>query len=632
MLLLALSAASILAGAAGFVVAMPPRGIPFILLAFGLSAWGACVASVGLAGLLGVLTPSALALFAVAWLAAGILAAWRSGQAPDLGTRLRRSATTARAVAGWPPVAAGLAIVGLSLAWRAVLAVRLPVVDILGWQYHLVLADVWIQSEALVRVSQNLWTDGWPATGELLTAWLMAFTRSDALAGFTSLLPLPLAIVACAGLAREIGASRRSATLAGLLLGMTPAWLALAGTSYPDPGLATAVVAAWWLGLRLLRGERNVVTALLFGIASGLAIGAKGSSLVLVGPIVAGVGLALLVETIRQMRARTGWVDPFAAGIGILVPIVILGASWYLKNALVHGNPLFPVGFGPFAGEAEHFGAPPMPAQLLEQSLPGQLFRSWTYDWHLTEYPYNVRPGGFGHAWPAGLALAAIGLGWLVDRRRAAAIGLVVLPGVAALALVPSAWYARYTLFLPALGWALAALAIDRLRARSRTVVGLLLVAVATVSVAFANALPNVRLSPQRDTLATRSAQYLELVLSGSSQERSAINHRGQCARMDVIPEGTRVVVESAYLVPHAAIGPRLQRTLVQPPPETRTIPELVAYLRVQDATWLVTRAETELDRLVSSRPTLFERRARSCHGARIWAVIGFERTAGGGP
>ena len=74
------------------------------------------------------------------------------------------------------------------LLWRTFLALRMPVIDYDGWSYHLVTVDVWLQANEIVRVPQRIWTDGNPSNGEVLTTWLMAFDRRDALAGFTSIL------------------------------------------------------------------------------------------------------------------------------------------------------------------------------------------------------------------------------------------------------------------------------------------------------------------------------------------------------------------------------------------------------------------------------------------------------------
>lgn len=66
-----------------------------------------------------------------------------------------------------------------ALAWRLVLALRLPILEFDGFSYHLVTVDVWLQSGFIGRVPQRIWSDGYPANGELLTTWLVAFGRDD---------------------------------------------------------------------------------------------------------------------------------------------------------------------------------------------------------------------------------------------------------------------------------------------------------------------------------------------------------------------------------------------------------------------------------------------------------------------
>ena len=380
------------------------------------------------------------------------------------------------------------------LVWRTVLAVRLPVVDVLGWQYHLVTVDVWLQANAIVPVTQNVWTDGWPAAGELLTTWLAAFTRTDALTGFTALLPIPMAMVATAGLARAFGAGRGTALLVGLLFGMLPAVVVLAGTSYPDTAATASVLAAWWLGLRILRGERDLAAFLLFGIAVGLGFGTKGTSIPLMVPIVIAVSAAVALDLVRSPRGRAHVGRAIACTTVFALPVLVLGASWYLKNFIVHGNPLFPVAFGPFAGPvpAGAYGAPPVPKALVGFGSIEQTLRSWVADWGLHSYDYNQRPGGFGLAWLVVLPFAVGGGALLARRRDFAVLGLVVAPALITLAVMTSPWYARYTLFIPGVLLPLAAVALEWLRPRLRTLLGLGLVGLAAVSLLFANAAPNI--------------------------------------------------------------------------------------------------------------------------------------------
>ena len=349
-MLMAAASIALLVAATLISCLLPRRGAVAWLLSLGIFAWGMCVTTVAMAGVVvRDLSGPTLFLLSCTWLAVAGIIFWRRGH-PSVWLPLRAGLRATWRALAWAPTAAAAVIVVLSIATRAFLAVRLPVADLLGWQYHLVFVDVWLQANRIVGVPQNKWTDGWPATGELLTTWLAAFGRSDALTGFTGLLPIPIAMVGCIGLARSFGASRGTALLAGLLLGMTPAMLALAGTTYVDTAFTAAVVAAWWYGLRMIGGERDASAALLFGIATGLALGIKGTSFILVLPVLAGVGTLLLVDAVRGMSGPVRRWAPWLSIAAMAVPVLMLGASWYLKNLLVHGNPVYPIGIGPFEG------------------------------------------------------------------------------------------------------------------------------------------------------------------------------------------------------------------------------------------------------------------------------------------
>ena len=619
-ILLAVASAAVVVAALGIVAQARPRGVLSALLAIGLYAWAIVTLTMGLAGLvLRDLSPTTLLVGSLAWPAAVLLVARRRGRSL---TSLRRSLAVAlgvpRATLTWPPVAVALVLVGASLAWRTLLAFRLPVVDLLGWQYHLVFVDVWLQSNAIVRVAQNVWTDGWPATGELLTAWLAAFTRTDALTGFTSILPIPIAMVATSGLARSLGAGRRAALLAGLLLGMTPGIVALAGTTYLDTALAATVTAAWWVGLRLVSGERDASTALLFGIAAGLAFGLKGTSLALVTPILVAVAFVLVRELLSRPgeRRREAW-----ARLGlVVVPVLVFAGSWYFKNLLIHGNPMYPVAVGPLSGlPPGSYGAPPVPDELSGLGLLGQVFGSWAFDWQQTAYDYNVRPGGFGRAWLAVVGLGLVGLALLVRSRRIAALLLVVAPTLLSLAVLTSPWYARYTFFVVALGLALAAVTIHALGRWPRAAVAAALVGLASTSLAFANARPNIDL-PLGSSAGFRT--YVAFVLGASDSERSRVDRWESCARLGSIPPGVRVAVDVRFMMPHGAVGRALDRTLTEPPPTGLSSPdELAAAMEARDADWLVTHPTGSAQEYAQADPDRFVFHGTTCFRGSLWEI-----------
>ncbi len=623
-LLLVASAAMIIA--AVLVAATFIRGGTIaLLLGVALLADVLVVASIAIAGIaLRSLTGPTLTALSVAWLLAAGLLVLRRPRAPAIWRRrLRRGVRAGVEAVSDPAVAIAAILVLALLAWRLVLAVRLPIVDYDGWSYHLVFTDVWVERGALTLVPQRIWTAGYPAIGEILATWFAVFTRSDALTGLASLLSIPAAIVATAGLARRLGASRAGAALAGLLLGLTPALLALAGTTYVDNASVAFVVASWWFGLRVVEGEERRTTALLLGIATGLAIGTKGTNVILVLPVAAVAGLVLI------RRAWSRGEHPPGAARGALeralllaAPIVLFGVSWYLKNLLVHGNPLYPFAVGPFAGPTTLTDFTFTPAQLAGRSPIEQLLASWTYDWRLDRYAYNQRPGGLGRAWPIVAAAALVGIATLVRRQRLAALGLVVVPALVAIAIMPMPWYARLTLFLPALALPLAALGIDRLPRRPASLAGLALVLVAGVSAGYANIHPNIDIRPAvaRSPSRVTAAQYLGYVFRVSDARRADVSLRHECAGFDAVPSGS-VVVPAGFNLLHGVVGPNLDRTLGEPVADVVDGRSLVEAVQSQGASWFVTSSGSGTDAIAESSPDLFVRLGDVCQGARLWRL-----------
>jgi hypothetical protein len=623
------------AGAALLVAAvvvaawLPARGTIAYLVAAMLVAYTMVVASMGIAGLaVHSLSPLVLTAIAAVLLVAAVLPAVIQQRARAGWTaRARHSTRTAFNVLRDVPVAVAATLVLGILAWRGFIALRLPIVDYDGWSYHMVFVDVWLQNDALSAVPQRIWTEGYPANSELFTAWLAAFTHSDALAGFTSLLPIPLAIAATAGIARSLAVGAPRALLAGLLMGLTPALVAQAGTTYVDTTSVAFVAATWWLGLRVVRGERDVAAAALLGIAAGLAVGTKGTNVLLVGPVVAAAAVAVARPALRAGPALRPSHQPVRmqsvlvglAAIGI--PILVLGASWYLKNLVVYGNPLYPFAVGPFQGPTTFTEFAFVPPQLEGKSLPVQLAQSWLADWNLTRYAYNVRPGGLGRAWPLLLLAAAIGVTLLVRRRSFAPLILVVLPAAVTLATMPMPWYARLTLFLPAIAAPLALVALDAVPRRAATPAALAIVAVAAVSAGFANIHPNIDISaalgPSQHAGFTN---YIRYILDPAAERRANVSLRSDCRGFGEIPDGVTVGAAGFNLL-HGVVGPSLSRRLSDPIAGSSDAAGLASTARSMGATWIVTSAGGDNETLARGAPDLFIDRGAICQGAHLWQL-----------
>jgi 4-amino-4-deoxy-L-arabinose transferase-like glycosyltransferase len=169
-----------------------------------------------------------------------------------------------------------------------------------------------------------------PSNLELWFAFLMAPLRSDDLAGTGQVAFAALAALAIVAAVREAGGRRTAALAAALLFLLVPEVWQQARTAMTDLGLAALLLASLPFSLRAARrasaGELMTAAAAL-----GLAVGTKY------------VGLPLALPfALAALSAKAGRPRPAALAAAAAV-VFATGGFWYLRNALVTGNPFYPV-------------------------------------------------------------------------------------------------------------------------------------------------------------------------------------------------------------------------------------------------------------------------------------------------
>jgi hypothetical protein len=197
----------------------------------------------------------------------------------------------------------------------------------------------------------------------------------------------------------------------------------------------------------------------------------------------------------------------------------------------------------------------------------------------------------------------------------------LLLPAAVTLLTMPMAWYARLTLFLPALAVPIAAVALRALPARPAMAGGVLLVAVAATSLVSANVRPNIdirvatggRSWPETDA-------YLAYLAQPSDADRDNVNLRHECAGFDVIPPGARVTPGGFNLL-HGVVGPSLDRILTAPLTTESSGADIASAMRASGATWIVTQKSTDIDKLVAASPRLFLAHGDICQDGRLWQL-----------
>lgn len=431
--------------------------------------------------------PAALLVLALA-AAAGLAAAWGSGRAArgadDRSAPVAETAgETAAEVAGQPEPAAEAApawpwraLGWLALAWLVwvflqalVLAALRPPLDWDGLYYHLPAISGWAVVGRvcwLDGAADLLWANGYPLGVEALGLLLHFAFGTSRLADAGNLAYWPLAALAVAALARRLGAGRPGAMLAAALIVGAPVFVAQSVTCYSDPAFAACVMAALALAAALWAAPwpPPAGQVALAGAALGLLAGVKSAG----APYALVLGLVLAVKLLVA-AGRAGPAAPRRASLWLaaagrvgllLLAAAFVGGYWYGRNVVHTGNPLFPiqVKLGTLI-LADGYD----PARMLAANMPPWLARVppfWRlpYAWLQTDAPIGgyAPTGGMGFVWLLG-GVPAIAALWIGRRRWLTAPARTTLALLTALTfflllIQPGNWWARFTVWLHALG------------------------------------------------------------------------------------------------------------------------------------------------------------------------------------
>jgi len=244
----------------------------------------------------------------------------------------------------WPRVFShALAVIAIVLtaavAWGDLVA-GLPAAPV-GWDamtYHLYFPARWLQEGRIFHLP-TVFSDNAaayaPQNGALLFAWQMALLGSDATTDVCQLLGLAALAVAVHRLGRTLGVVRLPATLAGL----TVFWWAPLRRLATSANVDLLAIACWTAGVAWLLSARPFSdahrppagTVAAAGLALGLAAGTKTVGL----PLAALAVLLPLADA--AVHRRLAPLVPLAGGL------LAGGGFWYLRNAWLYGNPLFPL-------------------------------------------------------------------------------------------------------------------------------------------------------------------------------------------------------------------------------------------------------------------------------------------------
>jgi hypothetical protein len=311
--------------------------------------------------------------------------------------------------------------------------------------YHLPKVAEWVRAGGFTKEMGLDPFATFPAGFELIETWWVVFLHHDLLIEMAGIEFLLVGATATRVLAERLGLGPRASLLAALLYALIPG-VHLQATSCLNDGAVAALVVATFA----LTASRALWRLILLPV--GLGIGVKATF------IYALPGILLLAWLLRR-EARPPATP--SRGLTVLASLATAtGLFWYARNAIVYGNPVFPMGEREFAVQTS-----PSLSSLIASF--GALISERIFDRH-PYGPYLDRISGWGLV---AVSCGLVGLFVLLraDRRfrnMALAYG-ASLTGVF-LMVASDDWNMRFVLFFPSLLVIAAAGLADRMRACTR--------------------------------------------------------------------------------------------------------------------------------------------------------------------
>jgi hypothetical protein len=455
------------------------------------SAWlGIVFSTVGVLGWGNSLTRRNLALLA----AVASLALLVASLAPNFRERGVASLRALRSLAALPLGALRACVAERSVALAGVVAtlVLLPYLAWLGyfapscsWDgtwYHEMIVGLAIQERGFgeARLPEHLeLVNGYPRGGEHFAIWF-ALLGDRRLIDVPQTAAAPLLLVAFYVLARRVGASTASALGYAAVMLLVPGYLLQLRSTYVDATVVTLYLAA---GAFATRPELRGRELIFCGLCLGMVAASKQTGVVmaaLLGALALIRGLTSLRGKPRRDRTRTALA--LLAGSALLFA---LGAPIYLRNWVLHQNPVWPVTYalpvlgvrfdGPSIDPVRGLSAIGTLATIFLPPKPGTQFS-------------DIRDGGYGLAVPwiavplAALALLVALFRLAAGKREGRALHdptlcllAFVIPTLLTLPLSPALWWARFNLQAPAAILLLAAWLFRRRRWIGQAALGALL-------------------------------------------------------------------------------------------------------------------------------------------------------------
>ena len=363
-----------------------------------------------------------------------------------------------------------------SVCWQVFLGYLFPSYSWDALYYHLPIVGQIMQSGAIqenpIPSFIQQYINIFSKNINLFFLWNVIFLKSDIIVDLSQLFFTIAGVVAVYSAAVKLKIRENHALYSALLFFFTPVLILQSTTNYVDAAVSMLFIIA----LNFLISEDSGPTAasrlpvLLSGLTTGILLGSKPTAPVFIAVIF----VALLIrESIKVLKPVSG---EYPAGRCIttyltcfIVPALMTGGYWYIRNWILHGNPVYYMdvsifGFNIFSGLKTDW-VESSPEIISSLGYIGSLFHVWLE--RVGYYMYDSRMSGFGSIWYI-LFLPGIAFSFVYAVLKKKFDFLFVVTVIIITFLVhPRNWTTRYVIFVVGAGALSFGLVLDYFEKKS---------------------------------------------------------------------------------------------------------------------------------------------------------------------
>ncbi len=363
----------------------------------------------------------------------------------------------------------------ISVLWQIFLGYLFPSYAWDSLWYHLPSVGYIMQSGAIQENPVYSFIDVviniLPQNIELFFLWNIIFLKSDVIVDLSQLVFTIIGVFTIYSLALKLKVKEKYAIYPSLLFFFTPVIILQSTTNYVDITVSVLFLIAinflmydtpenYFDNSMAIHLRKKKIPILLSGLTTGILLGSKGSGPLFVVVLSSAIIIQELIKHFNASKIMPEHREYFIIRalksylIYFILPTLLMGGYWYIKNLVLYNNPLYTTDIsffnitifkGLFKGIID-----PAPEVINNLTPLTRLFYVWLEK--VGYYLYDSRLSGFGPIWfILFLPSLVFSLIYAINRKKYnfLFIGAIL---IITFLIYPRNWYTRYVIYIVGLG------------------------------------------------------------------------------------------------------------------------------------------------------------------------------------